>query len=84
MMWGPGMMGGYYGGFGFLWMIIGFIFVIAIIIGVVLLIVWIVRRVGVPSEEMAKKSMAAEILKERYAKGEITKEKYEEMKKDLG
>jgi putative membrane protein len=30
------------------------------------------------------KSSALNILQERYAKGEITKEQYESMKKDLG
>ncbi|MBN1280567.1 MAG: SHOCT domain-containing protein [Candidatus Thermoplasmatota archaeon] len=35
-------------------------------------------------EERIKKSAALETLEVRYAKGEITKERFEEMKKDLG
>ena len=77
MMWGWPMMG--FGGFG---MIFGFIFFVAIVIGVILLIVWLVRRSGYSVTE--KTSIhSLEILKERYAKGEITKEQYESMKKDL-
>ncbi|GAI46994.1 unnamed protein product, partial [marine sediment metagenome] len=37
MMW-PNMMGGFFGSWGFIWMIFIFIFIVAIIIGIVLLI----------------------------------------------
>jgi len=85
MMWGwPNMMGGLFGGFGFIWMIFIFLFVIAIIAGVIILIVWAVRRSSSIHQSQQKSiSTAMEILKERYAKGEITKEQYENMKKDL-
>jgi putative membrane protein len=79
MMYGwPGMMG--FGAFG---MIFGFIFFMAVIAGIVFLIVWLVKRVGNTTTDKTG-SRSLEILKERYAKGEITKEQYENMAKDLG
>lgn len=83
------MMGNYYGdygsgfgmfGFGFMW-IFGFIFWISVIVGVVILIKWLLGRGG--KEWRCFGGGALEILKERYAKGEITKSQYEEMKKEL-
>ena len=77
MMWGWPMMG--FGGFG---MIFGFIFFVAIVIGVILLIVWLVKRSGYSVTDKTS-THSLEILKERYAKGELTKEQYENMKKEL-
>ena len=77
MMWGWPMMG--FGGFG---MIFGFIFFVAIIIGIVLLIVWLARRTGFNVTDKTS-TRSLEVLKERYAKGELTKEQYEDMKKEL-
>lgn len=77
MMWGWPMMG--FGGFG---MIFGFIFFVAIVICVIFLIVWLVRRPGCSITNKTN-THSLEILKERYAKGELTKEQYESMKKDL-
>jgi len=84
-MWGwPNMMGGFFGGgMGWISMILGFIFFILIIIGVVFLIVWLVKRTTHSGIEDKTVSKALEVLKERYAKGEITKDQYESMKKDL-
>jgi putative membrane protein len=76
-MWGWPMMG--FGGFG---MIFGFIFFVAIVIGVIFLIVWLVRRSGCSITNKTN-AHSLEILKERYAKGDLTKEQYESMKKDL-
>ena len=84
MMWGgwPNMMGGLFGGFGFIWMIFIFLFILAIIAGIIILIVWAVRKAG-STQKTSQESIdkAIQTLKERYAKGEITKEEYEEMKK---
>jgi len=77
MMWGWPMMG--FGGFG---MIFGFIFFVLIVIGVILLIVWLVRKTGYNITDKTS-TRTLEILKERYAKGELTKEQYESMKKEL-
>jgi len=84
MMWGwPNMMGGFFGGgLGWIGMIFGFIFFIAIVIGVILLIVWLVRRSAYNITDKTG-THSLEILKERYAKGELTKEQYENMKKEL-
>jgi putative membrane protein len=77
MMWGwPGMMG--FGGFG---MIFGFIFFVAILVGIIFLIVWLVKRSG--STNTVKNNNSLEILKYRYAKGELTKEQYDSIKKDI-
>ncbi|MBA7564796.1 hypothetical protein ES708_06464 [subsurface metagenome] len=83
MMW-PNMMGGFLGGWGIVWIIFILIFVLAIIIGIILLIVWLVKRVSYSSESpKARESNALEILKERYAKGEITRREFETTKKDI-
>ncbi len=83
MDWGNGgMMGG--SGFGFFGMIFGFIFMLLFIVGSILLVVWIVKQFA-PGGTSAtvSTSNALEILKERFAKGEITKEEFAEMKKEL-
>ncbi len=81
MMW-PNMMGGFFGGWGFIWVILVFVFIIAIIIGIILLVVWLVKRANYPGENL-NKGNALEILKQRYAKGEIAREEYENIKKDI-
>jgi putative membrane protein len=92
-MMGPGMMGSYGGmmggygnlsGFGFnpLGAILSLVFWALITGGVALLVVWLARSAGVSSA--ARGESALDILKTRYAKGEITKEQFEEMKRNLG
>lgn len=70
-----GMMG--YGGG-----ILGILFMILFWAAVILLIVWLYRQIRGTGVEGVSKS-ALDILKERYAKGEITKEEFQEMKKEL-
>ena len=63
-------------GLGFLWMILFWGAIIA-------LIVWAIRRTtGHHINRMDTRS-PLDIAKERYAKGEITKEQFEQLKKDL-
>ncbi len=72
MMDGYGMMGG--GGWIF-WLI----FWILVLVGLVLLIKYLLENSGAKKEHES----ALEILKKRYAKGEISKEEFEEKKKEL-
>lgn len=77
-MMGPGMMGAY----GFMWLMPIFWIVI---LG---LIIWaIVAVVGRSGESRGQGTpgtdSALEILKQRYARGEISKEEYEQKRKDL-
>ena len=53
------------------------------IVGVILLIVGAVIPGKKKEDELEQDDTSLEILKERYAKGEITKEEFENMKKDL-
>ena len=69
------------GGMG-IWMLLNTVFWILVIIGIVLLVIWVVRRASV-SERTKVEESALEILKKRYARGEITKEEYEEKKRDI-
>ena len=65
---------------------IGFIFMVAfwalVIWGIVSLIRWFAAMAG--NNPLAQGSSALEILKQRYARGEINKEEFEQKKKDLG
>ena len=63
-------------GYGGLWMII---FWILVVIGILFLIKFAVDR----SSSQSGGPSAIEILKRRYASGEISKEEYEEKKKEL-
>lgn len=77
-MMGPGMMAG----FGWMWLIP--------IFGIVFLglIIWAIVASVRSSDESkgsnsSKAGLALEVLKKRYAQGEINKEEYEEKKKDI-
>lgn len=84
MMMCSNMMGGLFGSWGLIWGIFVFVFIAVIIIGIILLIVWLVKRVSYSGESLkARESNSLEILKERYAKGDITRKEFEIMKKDI-
>jgi putative membrane protein len=78
---GSGMMGNWgMGWFGSIFMVA---FWILILVGLVLLIRWLVQATGRDKTDGSGVNRALEILKERYAKGEIDKEEFESKKKDL-
>jgi putative membrane protein len=81
------MMDGGFGGMGLIGGlgILSMIVYIAIIIGVVMLIVWVVQRVagGGNRNSFFGSSSPREILQARYARGEITREQYQQMLQDL-
>lgn len=78
---GPGAMGGW--GMGWFGGIFGVIFWILVIVGLVFLIKWLIRMSKGGFDVRDSGSRALDILRERYAKGEIDKEEFEQKKKDL-
>ena len=78
---GPGMMNWGYG-MGWGWSIIMMAFWIAVIVGIIFLIRWVVLSAD-RRREIRGEDSALEILRNRYAKGEINKEEFEEKKRDL-
>jgi putative membrane protein len=79
------MGGGMFGMHGFGWMgLIGLIFNLAIIIGIMILIVWAVKRfTNGNSLPGSSAQTPREILQTRYARGEITREQFQQMLSDL-
>ncbi|MFO8035199.1 MAG: SHOCT domain-containing protein [Anaerolineales bacterium] len=90
-MWGccGGLFGGM-GGWGIFGPIVSLVFTLGLIIGFVLLVIWAVRRLSSGSagsasqiRELKSAQTPLEILNTRYARGEITRDEYQEMKADL-
>ena len=78
---GPGMMGNWgMGGFGMVFMMV---FWVLVIVGVVFLIRWLIQAAGRGKTAGQEGSGAVEILKQRYARGEINKAEFESMKRDI-
>lgn len=77
MMHGYGMTGGFGfgGGFMILWWVL-------IIVGVVVLVKWLTTSFGTRNRSGGG-STALDILKERYARGEIDEQEYQKRKSDL-
>lgn len=94
MMWGNPYGGG--GAFGWGAMMAMSLFGLLVVIGIVLLIVWAVRSGGhqhtqgyyrqhPPQQpQQQQRDAALDAARERYARGEITREQYAEIVRDLG
>ncbi len=66
-------------------MILSWVLVIGLVVGLVLLLVGLWRRAGGgrPRSVASAASSAREVLQIRYARGEITREQYLQMRDDL-
>lgn len=86
---GPGMMGGYGAGWGMGWfgMIAMLVFWVLVIVAMVYLIRWLAVSSKAGGREGRHwgtyEDSALEILKKRYARGDIDKEEFEEKRKVL-
>jgi len=56
---------------------------VLIILGIVVLVKWLTVGFGPSRGGRADEGRALEVLKERYARGEIGKEEFEQKKRDL-
>ena len=84
------MMGGFGGygmtGFGTIGMILNLVITVGLVIGVILLIVWAVKRLGPNGQGATTQAASAsprDVLQLRYARGEITREQYQQMLADV-
>ena len=90
---GPGMMGSGYGtghgmmgwgrGMGWPGSILMLAFWILVIVGLVFLVKWLIQNTRAGGRVTHGNSRAIEIIKERYARGEIDKAEFEAKKRDL-
>lgn len=72
--WGDGVIGG--------WQIFGMVMMGVFWIAIIALVVWGIKRFT-HEKTTSTSSGALDIAKERYAKGEISKQEYEEIKNNL-
>ena len=80
-----GMFGGSWGGWGFgpFGMVLMLVFWVLVIAGIVLVVKWLVEQGRLSGASGQAGESALDILKKRYARGEIGKEEFEAKKKDL-
>lgn len=66
------------------WVMVAFMILVwvVIIVGIIWLVSYLARRPGPGAGTMTKES-AMDILNKRYASGEINKDEYERMKRDI-
>jgi putative membrane protein len=79
--WGGAMhpMWGIWGAWGIVMMLMMLVFWGAVIVGIVLAIRWLVNQ----GKEAHPTDAALDILRQRYARGDISKEEFEAKKRDL-
>jgi len=74
--WGDGMSGW--------WMVLGSIWMLLFWGGLIILVIWGIKKLSQRDGGGGGGGRSAlDIARERYARGEITKEQFEQMKKDL-
>ncbi len=82
------MMTGYwFGGLRWIFLIINLVLIIGAIVALVFLVIWIVKRLSNNNPRQALNNgaeSAVEIARERYAKGDITREEFQKLIVDLG
>jgi len=80
---------GAFGSLGWIGWILNLVIILGVIVGLVVLVIWSVRRLsskqrsGLNSASVQGRSTAGEILQTRYARGEITREQYQQILADL-
>lgn len=79
-MWGEYGMGWGWGFFGVVHMVLWWAL---LILGIVVLVKWLAVGFRSARGAQASESRALEVLKERYARGEIGKEEFDQKKRDL-
>jgi putative membrane protein len=79
------MMGGFgLGSLGWIGMILNFVIILAVLGGIVWLVVWGAGRLSTGAGWSAASGQSArEILQARYARGELSREQYQQMLADL-
>ena len=81
MMYGAFEGWGWHGGLG---MIHGVVWLVLVVLGIVVLVRLLGRsQANPPTQSGAAPETALEVLKKRYARGEIDKAEFEEKKRDL-
>jgi putative membrane protein len=77
-----------FSGLAWIGMILGLVITIGVIVGLVILVVWAVRRMSGNTNQPRLQNLngqsARDIAQVRYAKGEITREEYQNILSDLG
>ena len=68
------------GGLGWVWMLGGLL----VMVGFVVLIVWAIGAANRGTIREPERPTALDMLRERYARGEITQQDFEQAKKTLG
>lgn len=71
-------------GGGLLIALVVFLFLVLVVAGVAAIIWFASQRSGAPGAGQQPEEDPLEILRRRYARGEITREEYNDMRQDLG